>query len=97
MPLWVRVRVEVPTTTDGSESKVTSLVVRVAAPARLRGMAASSPTMARVISSLRFTSSFLPWRRTGREGSSFAESVALSKLPQRGRFTDDMQGIWQAN
>ena len=86
-----------PTTTEGSDIRVTLLVVWVAAPARLRGMAASSPTMARVISSLRFTSSFLPWRRTGREGSSFAESVVLSKLPQLGRFTVDMQGILQAN
>src|SRR5215211_5954629 len=75
MPLAVRVRVEVPTTVFGSDMRVTLLVdlmAWVAAPARLRGMADSSPRRRTPTSSLRFTNSFLPMEgdRTRKAGVS---------------------------
>src|SRR5215211_7699697 len=82
MPLAVRVRVEVPTTLSGSDMRVTLLVdLRSwgAAPARLRGMADSSPRTMNPTSSLRFTAASFHGGRPDTEGRSLDDSVAPHK------------------
>jgi hypothetical protein len=75
MPLSVRVRVEVPTTTEGSAIRVTSLAVRVPALAEVIAKAESSPTRAIMTESFRVTGCS-PNSWTGQKAAVSVESVA---------------------